>query len=198
LKGEIKMKVSVVFHSVTGNTYLMAREIHQDFIKRGIEAKLYRVKDEDLMDLAKEIPIISEYLDEIVNVPIAEVSDLLDSDYLFMGSPTYFGNVSGDMKAFMDSFAPYWTDAKFFGKRLVAFATSGTAEGGGDVCLRAINTFGQHMGMVAVPMPANLVPGMAVPAYGLLHYSGDNGDKRIGQDIKKAVDNLVELVVKGI
>lgn len=190
------MKAAVIFHSVSGNTYLLAREIYEKLSQAGIEAEIYRVKDDDLEEIVNEFPLIKEYYNEIINLPVASLDSIVDSDYIFMGSPTYFGNVSSELKAFMDSFAPVWGEAKLFGRRLVAFSTCGTSEGGGDMCLRAINTFGQHMGMLTVPIPSNLVTGINSPAYGLLHYTGDAGDNRIGNDMKRLVENFVKLIVK--
>lgn len=190
------MKATVIFHSVSGNTYLLAREIFQQLLLAGVEAEIYRVRDDDLEELSHEFPLIKEYYDEITKLPVISLDAIADSDYIFMGSPTYFGNVSSELKAFMDSFAPVWGEAKLFGKRLIAFSTTGTPEGGGDMCLSAINTFGQHMGMLSVPIPSNLVPGINSPAYGLLHYTGDAGDNRIGEDTKRIVGSLVKLIVK--
>lgn len=192
------MKAAVIFHSVSGNTYLLAREIYKKLSLTGVQVEIYRVVDDDLVELSNEFPLIKEYCNEILNIPIINLESLVSSDYIFMGSPTYFGNVSSEMKAFMDSFAPVWGEARLFGKKLVAFSTCGTPEGGGDMCLRAINTFGQHMGMLSVPIPSNLTPGINNPAYGLLHYTGDAGDNRIGEDMKRVVDSFVKLIVKEI
>lgn len=192
----IFLKATVIFHSVSGNTYLLAREIYEKLSQAGVETELYRVKDDDLEELSNEFPLIKEYCDEITKLPVINLEAVVNSDYIFMGSPTYFGNVSSELKAFMDSFAPVWGEAKLFGKKLIAFSTCGTPEGGGDMCLNAINIFGQHMGMQSVSIPSNLVPGISIPAYGLLHYTGDAGDNRIGENMKKIVDSLVKLLLK--
>ncbi len=188
------MRVTIVFHSVCGNTYLMAKGISESFANKGVDVGIYRVQDTDLEELSFKFPVVKEYLKEILEIPIISLDQILESDYIFMGSPTYYGNVSAEMKTFMDTFSPLWAEAKLYGKRLVAFASCGNPEGGGDLCLRAINIFAQHQGMISLPMPANLVQGMSIPAYGLLHYSGDMGDKRPGREFKKAVDNLVDLI----
>lgn len=192
------MKILIVFHSVCGNTYLMAKEIYLNFCNKKIDVEMYRVKDEDLIETAKQIPIVNEYLDEILQVPIISLDKVLESDYIFLGSPTYFGNVSAEMKAFMDSFAPFWVDAKLLGKKLVSFATGGSLEGGAESCLRSINAFGQHLGMVNIPIPSNLVPGKSTYAYGLFHNSGSMGHNRLDEDCKKSITNLVDLVVDKI
>ncbi|MCY6484099.1 flavodoxin family protein [Clostridium aestuarii] len=190
------MKVTVVFHSVCGNTYLMAKEIYKNFLRKGIDAGIYRVKDDDLKELSHNYPIINEYLDEILQIPIIDLETILESDYIFLGSPTYFGNVSAEMKAFMDSFSPLWSDGKLFGKKLVAFTSCGDPQGGGQVCLRSINTFAQHMGMLPIPIPANLSSKKSYPAYGMMHCSGDMGDNRLDECTKDDIKKLINLLVK--
>ncbi|MCY6371672.1 flavodoxin family protein [Clostridium ganghwense] len=189
------MKVSIVFHSVCGNTYLMAKQIYKNFSDKEVDVCIYRVKDDDLKEIAKNIPVANEHLSEILKVPIINLDKILESDYIFLGSPTYFGNVSAEMKSFMDSFSPLWADAKLFGKRVISFTTCGTAEAGGENCLKAINTFAQHLGMINIPIPSNLVPDKSNSAYGLLHCSGNMGDNRLGPDCKKSISNLVDLLI---
>ncbi|WMJ82179.1 flavodoxin family protein [Clostridium sp. MB40-C1] len=189
------MKAIVIFHSVCGNTYLMARNIYYNLRKNGADVEIFRVKDDDLVELSKKFPVVNDYLEEIVQVPIVSLDKVLESDYIFLGCPTYFGNVSAEMKAFMDSFSPLWKDASLFGKRLIAFTSCGNSEGSGDVCLKAINTFGQHLGMMSVPVPANLDNIKSSPAYGLIHYSGDMGDKRINEEEKKFIEEFIQLII---
>lgn len=185
-------KISIVFHSVCGNSYLMAKEFYNEFKNYDTEVQILRVKDPNYVELAKQFTVAGQYKNEIMNIDEADVEELLDSDIIIMGSPTYFGNVSGAMKSFMDSFAPYWTNAAFWGKKLFAYTTVGTTEGGGDMCLNAINIFGQHMGMINVPVPSNLLAIQSFPAYGLVHYSGDYANMRPSREVILAIKEMTE------
>lgn len=190
------MKVTIVFHSVCGNTYLMAKEIYDNFVEKNVDISLYRVKDDDLEEIAEIFPEAKEFVNDIKDVNIINnTEDILDSDYIFLGSPTYFGNVSAEMKEFMDSLSPLWVDAKLQGKKLIAFGSCSTPEGGGGACLQAINIFGQHMGMLPVSIPANLAKDISNSAYGLIHYSGKNSDRRIDSNMKKSIKALVNMIV---
>ncbi|WP_019228684.1 flavodoxin family protein [Sedimentibacter sp. B4] len=190
-------KVSIVFHSVCGNNYLMAKEFYKEFESQGAEVKMLRVNDPNLEELAKQFTIAGQYKNEMLSIDEASPEKLLDSDIILMGSPTYYGNVSGAMKSFMDAFSPYWTGAQFWGKKLFAFSTCANGQGGGDMCLNAINIFGQHMGMTNVPVPSNLVSGQSFPAYGLLHYVGDYSNMRPSgftlMAVKAMTERLLEL-----
>lgn len=187
-------KISIVFHSVGGNNYLMAKEFYNNLKNRNIEVNIFKVRDEDFEKLADTLAIAKEYKNEIMSVELYDFKELLDSDIIILGSPTYYGNVSAEIKAFMDEFSDYWSEAKFYGKRLFSFTCAGTTEGGGDMCLNAINIFAQHVGMSVIPVPSNLLEAESFPAYGLIHYVGDNGDIRPNERIKKAIDKMCEIL----
>lgn len=190
------MKTSIIFHSVCGNTYLMAKAFYESCLKQGKDAALYRVEDDDLKKWADMFPNAKEYLEEILRVPVATPKNMLESDHIILGSPTYFGNVSGEMKSYMDMAAEFWLDAKLAGKKLTAFTSSGDVEGGGHSCLQAINTFGQHMGMIVMSVPSNLLPDESFPAYGIIHYSGGLADQRPGKKVLDAIERYTQLYIK--
>lgn len=189
-------KVSIVFHSVCGNNFLIAKEFYKEFKEYNVEVQILRVQDPNLEELAKQFTIAGQYKNEILNIEEAKADKLLDSDIIIMGSPTYYGNVSGAMKVFMDSFSPYWVDAKFWGKKLFAYTTCANGEGGGDMCLNAINIFGHHMGMVSVPVPSNLISTQSFPAYGLLHYVGDYSNMRPSGNTISAIKAMTERLLE--
>lgn len=188
-------KVSIVFHSVCGNSYIIAKEFYDEFKRYNAETQILRVKDPDYDELAKQFAVAGQYKNEILSIEEAKVESLLDSDIIIIGSPTYYGNVSGAMKSFMDSFSPYWSEARFWGKKLFSYTTCGTTEGGGDMCLNAINIFGQHLGMTIVSVPANLLTGYSFPAYGLIHYAGDYSNIRPGRQVISAIKEMTERLI---
>ncbi|MBZ9685654.1 NAD(P)H-dependent oxidoreductase [Clostridium estertheticum] len=186
------MKTAIIFHSVCGNTYLVAKAFYESFLKKGKEVEIYRVWDENLEELSEQFSVAKEYLEEIMNIPIAKWGNILDKEQIILGCPTYYGNVSAEMKAYMDAASEFWADGKLIGKRLTVFTSAGSPEGGGHLCLQALNTFGQHMGMILQSIPPNLVPNENIPAYGMIHYSGALGDQRPGEKLLCAVDKYVE------
>jgi len=189
-------KVSIIFHSVCGNNFLIAKEFYKEFRNYNADVQILRVQDSNLEELAKQFTIAGQYKSEMLEIDEAKAEKLLDSDIIIIGSPTYYGNVSGAMKAFMDSFSPYWVDAKFWGKKLFAYSTCANGEGGGDMCLNAINVFGHHMGMVPVPVPSNLISTQSFPAYGLLHYVGDYSNMRPSGNTISAIKAMTKKLIE--
>ena len=131
-------------------------------------------------------------MDEMAVVPIAVASDLLYADLILFGSPTYFGNMSGAMKRFFDSTAPYWTEGRLAGKRCMAFTTAGNSEGGAHLCLQSIRTCACHLGMVLLPFPSQIAGDYPQPAYGLVHYSGDDASKRPEKHVSDSIERWVD------
>ena len=182
-------KIAVVFHSVCANTYLMAREYRDAFQALGAEVLFCRLPDPNYAVTADAFPASREYKAEITTVPVLESPvPVLDCDALFLGSPTYFGNVSAPVKTFMDSFVDYWAEARLAGKQFGGFASAGTPQGGGDLCLQALCHFAMHMGMCLIPAPSTLT-GTVQPAYGLCHWSGDNSDQRLTEGEREAIQS---------
>ena len=190
------MKIAVVFHSVCANTYQMAREYRDAFQKLGAEVLFYRLHDPNYAVTADAFPASREYKNEILSVEeLHSPAQVLDCDALFLGSPTYFGNVSAPVKVFMDSFVDYWVEARLAGKFFGGFASAGTPQGGGDICLQALCHFAMHMGMCLIPVPST-VTGAVQPAYGVCHWSGDNSDQRLTQEEREAIASYCAFACK--
>lgn len=180
-------RIAVVFHSVCANTYLMAREYRDAFSALGAEVLFFRLHDPNYAVTADAFPASREYKEEILQVEeLKSPAQVLDCDALFLGSPTYFGNVSAPVKVFMDSFVDYWVEARLAGKFFGGFASAGTPQGGCDICLQALCHFAMHMGMCLISVPST-VAGTVQPAYGVCHWSGDNSDRRLDEGEREAI-----------
>ena len=191
-----KPRIAVVFHSVCANTFLMAREYRDAFAALGAEVSFYRLHDPNYAVTADAFPASREYKDAILQVEeLKTPAQVLDCDALFLGSPTYFGNVSAPVKVFMDSFVDYWVEARLAGKYFGGFASAGTPQGGCDICLQALCHFAMHMGMCLVSVPST-VTGTVQPAYGVCHWSGDNSDRRLTQEEREAIASYCAFACK--
>jgi NAD(P)H dehydrogenase (quinone) len=189
------MKAVIVFHSVCGNDFLVAKAFYQALKARDVEAELFRVTDASWV----EKPDLSVKAKEVVHamrsLPEATPDALLAADLLIMGSPTYFGNVSAQMKAFMDSTGSLWFHGKLAGKKFAAFTSAGNAEGGGDLCLQALHTYGQYMGMLSVPVPVKVLLGENAPALGVIQYSDGKYGEELDAKTRRVVEAFCEFLV---
>ena len=96
------MRANIIFHSVSGNLYLIASSIRESLTKAGVDARLYRIEDQDLHLLAADRNDVNEYYEDILSLPIAKNEKLLSADIIMLGIPSVFGMPSAEIKAFLD------------------------------------------------------------------------------------------------
>jgi len=122
-------KILIVYQSETGNTEKMASAVAEGATQVAGTEVVLRVVDK------------------------ATVDDLLSADGIIMGSPTYYGQMSGKLKAFIDETAKI--HGKLNGKVGAAFTSSGgTACGAETTLLSILGTMLVH-GMVVQGNPDN-------------------------------------------
>ena len=99
----VAVKVAVIYYSATCNVYKLAREIEEGAKEAGAEVRLRKVRE-----LAPEEAIRSnqgwhDHVMETEDVPEAQLEDLEWADAYIFGTPTRFGNVSAQLKQFLDT-----------------------------------------------------------------------------------------------
>jgi NAD(P)H dehydrogenase (quinone) len=73
------------------------------------------------------------------------------ADAIAFGSPTRFGNVSSELKAYIDSLGGLWFQGKLFGKAGAAFAATATTHGGAESTILSLYPPLAHLGLIIVP-----------------------------------------------
>jgi len=109
--------VLVTYHSATGNTEKMAQGVAGG---------------------AKAVAGTSVILKRVGEVA---TNDLTSSDAVIVGSPVYFGNMSGEVKTFFDNWSlkfDLFRDRKMRNKVGGAFATGASASNGKEVTILSI------------------------------------------------------------
>lgn len=98
-------KALVIYYSRSGNTKKMAQAIAEAINKEGLETALKDVKD-------------------------VKVEELLDYQALVVGSPTYYGTMSAEIKKLFDDSVKF--HGKLDGKVAAAFSSSANVAGGNE------------------------------------------------------------------
>lgn len=192
-------RCSIIFHSVCGNCYILASAFRDALLAEGLDARLYRVDDDDLHIWANKLEIANEFYEEILELPIANSETLLKSDLIILGSPTYFANVSAEMKKFMDQSSIYFDDGKLTGKFFSCFTSCSLLEGGGILCLEAMIHYAQHMGLIHIPLgrQVNHIDEKQ-PVCGIMHTSGKESNVRPSDKIGKALEYYAKILAKTV
>jgi hypothetical protein len=76
--------------------------------------------------------------------------DIRWADALAFGSPTRFGNISAQLKQFLDSTGPLWAAGELANKVATGFTSAGNLHGGNESTLLALYNTLHHWGAIVV------------------------------------------------
>lgn len=82
---------------------------------------------------------------------VARPEELADYDAILLGTPTRFGNMSGQVRTFLDQTGGLWAKGALFGKLASVFTSTGTGGGEEQTITTSWVTLAHH-GMVLVPI----------------------------------------------
>ena len=86
-----------------------------------------------------------------LHAPVATPQELTEYNAIIFGTPTRFGNMSGQMRTFWDRTGGLWASGALFGKVASVFTSTGTG-GGQEQTITSVWTTLAHHGMVIVPI----------------------------------------------
>jgi len=117
------------------------------------------------------------------HVPVATVDDLASADVVIFGTPTRFGNMAAQMRAFLDATGQLWATGKLIGKVGSVFTSSATPHGGQESTILSFHTTLLHHGMVIVGLPYSFTGQMRIDEvtgsspYGASTITGGKGER---------------------
>ncbi len=148
----MSVKISIIYYSLYGSTYFLAREIEKGAFDEGAEVRLRRVQETIPEEIWKNLKGVPEAKEMQKDVPIATIDDLVWADGIVLGSPTRFGNMAGQMKNFLDQTGSLWAKGLLYGKPISFFTGASTMHGGHETTILTMSTFAFHHGMIIVPL----------------------------------------------
>ncbi len=150
------MKINIIFHSINGHGYAMAREIKKGAeMIEGVEANIFKVSETLSAEVIETMGGM-EKIKTFDHIPLATRETMVEADGVILGSPTYFGAPSSQMVAYLNGFGEEWVKGVLIGKVASAFTTSSEQNGGVETCLQNLSTFFYHHGMVIASVPTAL------------------------------------------
>ena len=84
--------------------------------------------------------------------PIADPQELAEYDGIIFGSPTRFGNMTSQMRNFLDQTGPLWVNGALIGKVGSVFTSTSTG-GGNETTIVSFHWTLLHHGMIIVGLP---------------------------------------------
>jgi len=141
-------KVLVLYYSTYGHIETMAYAVAEGAKSGGAEAVVKRVPELVSEEVAKASGFKLNQ-----PAPIATVDELPGYDAIIFGTPTRFGNMTSQMRSFLDQTGPLWFTGKLIGKVGSVFTSSATQHGGQESTVLTFIPTLLHQGMVVVGLP---------------------------------------------
>jgi NAD(P)H dehydrogenase (quinone) len=149
----MKPKIMVLYYSMFGNTYLMAKAVCDGIETEGGESLLRTVPElvpqsaidrNEGMKKAKELQ---------KDVPLVEMDELKNIDGIILGSPTRFGNMCSQLRNFLDQTGELWMKGALIDKPAGVFCCTASLHGGQETTLISMMFTLIHHGALIVGVP---------------------------------------------
>jgi NAD(P)H dehydrogenase (quinone) len=145
-------KILIPFYSRTGTIEALARAIAEGAEGEGAEVRIRRARELVGHDVMSAVPGWTESarrMNALYDAP--SVDDAVWADAIVFGSPTRFGVVTSELKAYVDGLGGLWAKGALNGKVGSAFTGSATPHGGNESTFTSLYNPMMHFGMVIVP-----------------------------------------------
>jgi len=170
------VKILVLYYSLTGNVYRMAKLVAGGVRQGGAEAVIKTVPELMPEELIRSNELIVAAKKEQEGVPIATVEELPEYDGIIVGTPTRFGNMAAQMRNFWDQTGALWVQGSLIGKPAGVFCSTASLHGGQETTLISSMMTLFHQGMIMVGVPyseqALITTNAGGTPYGPSHVSG--------------------------
>jgi NAD(P)H dehydrogenase (quinone) len=190
------VKLAIIYYSSTGTITEIAKELHDAAVKAGAEVRLLKAAELAPAGAIESNPAWAANHAATRDIPEASAADIEWADAVLFGSPTRFGNISAQLKQFIDGLGGLWAQGKLADKVYSGFVSSATAHGGQESTLLALYNSIHHFGGIIVS------PGFTDPAkfadgnpYGTSHVDAQ-GNNPVDDTTRTAARIQAERVVK--
>jgi len=145
-------KILIAFYSRGGSTEALARAVAEGAEAEGAEVRLRRAREFVGPEVMAQAPGWAEgaaRMNEAYEAPTPDDADWADA--IVFGTPTRFGAISAELKAFIDGLGGLWFQGKLNGKVGSAFASTQSAHGGNEGTILSLYPPMAHLGLIIVP-----------------------------------------------
>jgi len=139
-------RVAIIYYSATGTNEATAKAVAEGASLAGAEVRVRLVNETVPAEVIDKNPQWRAFVDRTASEPRATLDDLDWAQGVVFGTPTRFGNVSAQLKSFLDSAGGLWFQGKLANKVYAAFTSTQTRHGGQESTLLALYNSIYHFG----------------------------------------------------
>ncbi|MBN1140316.1 MAG: NAD(P)H:quinone oxidoreductase [Deltaproteobacteria bacterium] len=173
-------KILVLYYSMYGHVETLAQAVAEG--AKGVEGAAVVVKRVPELMTEEALRKAGAKLDQAA--PVATVAELPDYDAILFGTPTRFGNMTAQMRNFLDQTGGLWAKGKLVGKIASVFTSTGTQHGGHETTITTFYPTLLHHGMILVGVPyscqelTNMTEISGGSPYGAGTFAGNDGKRQ--------------------
>lgn len=146
-----KVKLAVIFYTVGGTNYQMAKWAKEGAEAAGAEVKLFKVEELAPQAVIDGNEVWKASREATKDIPVATSEDLEWADSIIFSTPTRFGNMASQMKQFLDIQGGIWAEGKTINKVVSAMTSAQNPHGGQEATILGLYTSMMHWGAIIVP-----------------------------------------------
>ena len=147
------MNVNVIFYSLYGHVYQLAEAVTDGARNvEGAEVGIYQIHETLPPDVIEKMGA-TDAKKVFSHIPEATLDHLVEADAVIFGTPTRFGNMCAQMRAFLDRTGGLWAAGSLIGKAGSVFTSSNTQHGGQETTILSFIITLMHHGMIIVGTP---------------------------------------------
>jgi NAD(P)H dehydrogenase (quinone) len=143
-------KVAVIYYSATGTVHSLAQEYAAGAAGAGAEVRVRRMAELAPAEAIASNETRQAHHDTVKDQQVATAEDVQWADAVVFGSPTRFGNVTAQLKQFIDTLGRQWAQGLLADKVYSGFTSTSTTHGGHESTLLALYNSVHHFGGILV------------------------------------------------
>lgn len=144
-------RIAVIYYSSTGTVHGLATALAEGAADSGAEVRLRRAPELAPAAAIDSNPEWRAHLESTDHVASATHDDLVWANGYALGSPTRFGNVSSQLRQFLDTTSGLWERGVMANKPATGFTASYSTHGGQESTLLSLYNTLYHWGALVLP-----------------------------------------------
>ena len=143
-------RIAIVFYSTYGTNHQVALAAAEAAKAAGAEVRLRRIAETAPADVVAGQDAWKAQLEKVQDIPEVSHDDMEWANGYFFISPTRYGAVASQMRAFIDTLGGLWFAGKLANKTFTAATSAQNTHGGQESTILSLYTTARHWGAVIV------------------------------------------------
>ncbi len=146
-----KAKVAVIFYSTYGTNLTMAQTAADAAREAGAEVRLLKIAETAPQEAIDSQDGWKATIAKTADIPTVSHDDMEWANAYIFVSPTRYGVVASQVRAFIDTLGGLWFQGKLANKVFSAMTSAQNVHGGQETTLISLYTTAMHWGAILVP-----------------------------------------------